>query len=756
MKQMNKSVKPSRFADGVLSGKFCYRRFGDGKTYRRLQMPPLIFLKRLWSLPLVWSFVAAFVSFIENAYGDDSGSVLTQHNDNMRSGAYLVEKRLTPAAVDPATGPGMALKYWRPVDGVLTTQLLYVRGVRIGPRERDVIYAFASPKWPPELTSRNTIYAYDANEEGAPGTTRGHIWTTALPATPHPTLKYPAWSPGGTPVIDRAQNTLFVVYGISNNLFPPNGQGDGDYKAEFHLAALDIQTGKVLRDVVVSGSAPSNVQPGHVEFLAHRQAQRAGLLLAPNPVEPGHWIVYVAFGSRWEESTHNWHGWVMGYDAETFAPRGVFCSTPDQRDNGNGGGIWQGGAGLAADKAGNVYFSTGNGPGSDNDGVSRLIANHGNSFVKLTPVRRQSGAYDFDVQAFSAAADDPAHKCAWANHDIDLGAGGVTVIPDSSQLVGGGKTGVMYLMDRRRMTKDQSFEAFDNTYDSSCPPPSATDPCPLRSDQCSRYRSWDTGPHLHGAPTYWQLSPDRGLVFDWGEKDKLKRFDHDRRSGRLVEANTVSGDLRAEGQNRGNWVMPGGLISLSANGTRDGLLWINLPWKGGGRILAYDARSLSPHDARSLSPPKWDTTVPFPLSHNSPPTVADGRVIVGSEMKFLVYGLRGPPQNCQPVLGCNANVTFNCDMINEIVVLQRMDTDRWHDVSIDSDPSRETIPFINDSGDGRNSALYRICSRKSGNDICTDPVSVNFNHSRCSVPIEPPDVPPLPQCGGHPCPHHEQ
>jgi Protein of unknown function (DUF3455) len=531
-------------------------------------------------------------------------SVLTQHNDSMRTGAYLVEKQLTPAAVDSATGPGMQLRYWRPVDGNLHAQLLYARN-QIGHRGgRDVIYAF---------TDRNTVYAYNANEERNPGTSQGLIWSRTLPATPHPTL-HTSIGIVGTPVIDLLRRAVYLVYGVSNGLFPIDGVGDGMYEVEFHLAALDSQSGSVLRDLVVSGSAPSSVPPGPVDFVARRQIQRAGLLLAPNPVARGRRTVYVAFASRWREETHNWHGWVMGYDAETFAPRGVFCSTPDRRANSEGGGIWQGGAGLAADKAGNVYFNTGNGPGSGND--------HGNSIVKLTPVRRMSGAYDFDVAAFSAAADDPAHAFEWANNDIDLAGGGVTVIPGSSQLVGGGKTGVLYLMDQPTMTKLQSFEAFNNTYD-PCPPPSST---------CSRYRDWMSGPHLHGAPTYWEVSRDKGLVFHWSEKDYLKRFDHDRLgSGLLIPASALSGDVQAEAH-----AMPGGLISLSANHTRDGLLWITLPWKDGGRIFAYDALAL-----RRL----WDTTVPSPLSHNNPPTVADGRVIVGSTNgEFLVYGLgRGGP-----------------------------------------------------------------------------------------------------------------
>lgn len=530
-------------------------------------------------------------------------SVLTQHNNSMRTGACLLEKQLSPAAVDTASGPGMMLRYWRPVDGNLTSQLLYARGVWIGWKRRSVIYAH---------TDKNIVYAYDADEERDPGTNRGLFWSRSLPVTPNPSLP----ANGGnlaTPVIDRSCGKLYLVYAISNGLFPPGGQGDGNplYEVEYHLAALDLSSGNVLQDIVISGSVSSSVPPGYADFVPRRVIQRAGLLLSRNPLAHGEHTVYVAFASRWHEETHNYHGWVMGYDAKTFAPRGVFCSTPDRRLNSEGGGIWQGGGGLAGDEDGNVYFNTGNGPGSGND--------HGNSIVKLTPVLR-AGKYDFNVQAFSAAADDPAHATEWANNDIDLGGGGVTVIPDSSRLVSGGKTGVLYLMDRSAMTKVLSFEAF------SVNP--ADDPDPLGA----RYRDWGSGPHLHGAWTYWQVSATRGYVYHWGEKDFLKRFDYDRTTGQINPASVVSGDVLAKPFP----VMPGGLISLSANGTKDGLLWITLPWDGGtGRVMAYDALTL-----RRL----WDTTVPATgASHNGPPTVADGKVVVGTNNgNFLVYGLATP------------------------------------------------------------------------------------------------------------------
>ena len=156
-------------------------------------------------------------------------SVLTQHDNSMRTGAYLLETQLTPAAVDPSSGPGMALRYWRPVNGNMTAQLLYARGVWIGLKRRSVIYAF---------TDQNIVYAYDADEERDPGTNRGLLWSRSLPVTPNPSL--PAVVDGGirsTPVIDRSSGKMYLVYGISNGLFPPGGQGEGSplYLSLIHI-----------------------------------------------------------------------------------------------------------------------------------------------------------------------------------------------------------------------------------------------------------------------------------------------------------------------------------------------------------------------------------------------------------------------------------------------------------------------------------------------------------------------------------------
>src|SRR5205823_4258137 len=56
----------------------------------------------------------------------DCRNVVTQHNDNHRSGAYLHETRLTPSTVG---SPRFGRLYEREVDGSPFAQVLYVRGV---------------------------------------------------------------------------------------------------------------------------------------------------------------------------------------------------------------------------------------------------------------------------------------------------------------------------------------------------------------------------------------------------------------------------------------------------------------------------------------------------------------------------------------------------------------------------------------------------------------------------------------------------
>src|SRR5262249_52997405 len=52
-----------------------------------------------------------------------------------------------------------------------------------------------------------------------------------------------------------------------------------------------------------------------------------------------------------------YHGWVVGFDAQTLQPVKVFNTTPGT----SASGVWQSGGAPAVDAQGNLYFAIGNG-----------------------------------------------------------------------------------------------------------------------------------------------------------------------------------------------------------------------------------------------------------------------------------------------------------------------------------------------------------------------------------------------------------
>ena len=135
----------------------------------------------------------------------------------------------------------------------------------------------------------------------------------------------------GTPVIDSTTNTMYVISKstISSTTFFQR------------LHALDITTGQekfggpVQVDGPVSGNGNGS-SGGKLNFDLKWENNRPGLLLLNG-------IVYIGFGSHGDNGP--WHGWILAYNAATLHQTSVFCFTP----NGEGSGVWHGGAGLAAD-----------------------------------------------------------------------------------------------------------------------------------------------------------------------------------------------------------------------------------------------------------------------------------------------------------------------------------------------------------------------------------------------------------------------
>src|SRR5262249_14680260 len=236
--------------------------------------------------------------------------------------------------------------------------------------------------------------------------------------------------------------------------------------------------------------------------------QRASLLLLDG-------VVYLAFGSRNEAKFY--HGWVVAFEAASLRQIGALNLSPTASK----AGVWQASCGLAGDTAdGTIYLITGDGP---YDAAKR---SYGSSFVRIRPnlTRDANGTVTrADLQVVDHFT--PFNQAELTRIDLDLGSAGVVLIPKSRELIGGGKEGWIYLIDRHRMggfdpATDhviRSFQAAQNTYDPGDPdlsnrrPPQGTD--------------WLKWPHIHGTPIYHTTPGGRSFLYVWPEKDYLKSFE---------------------------------------------------------------------------------------------------------------------------------------------------------------------------------------------------------------------------------------
>ena len=520
--------------------------------------------------------------------------VLTHHNDNARTGQNLNESLLTPANVN-ATSFGHLFS--QPVDGFVYAQPLYVPNVTLSDNTIHNLVIIA--------TEHDSVYAFDADLPGPP------LWKTSFlnPALQISTVPngdvgtsdiVPEIGITGTPVIDPTTNTLYVVSKIKEP-----GQ---TYYQQLH--ALDLTSGNnVVAPVSIMASYPGSAQPsdgnGNVIFNALLENQRSALLLVDEPAEPAvsGKVVFIAWASHGDNQPY--HGWVLGYDAATLKQVYVYNDTP----NGTEGGIWQAGGGPGADQNGNVFVSTGNGTFSvDTGGID-----YGDSFLNLLP-----GASAISVATFFT----PFNQANLAAGDTDLGSGGVLLLPDQTTgpahlLVSAGKQGNIYLVNRDSMggfssTTDNVVQEIDGAIGG-----------------------------LFSNPAYWQ-----GTVYFGSAGKGVQAFSLS--NGLLSSTPTM---LTAH-----SFAWPGTTPSISANGSQDGILWTidtsAYSSSSPGTLYAYDATNLSnelydtqQNSARdSLGPPAKFTV----------PTIANGKVYVGTQTQLSVYGLL---QAASPTPTANGGVT---------------------------------------------------------------------------------------------------
>jgi hypothetical protein len=269
----------------------------------------------------------------------------------------------------------------------------------------------------------------------------------------------------------------------------------------------------------------------------------------------------------------------------------LFNTTP----NGGEGGIWMAGCGLAVDPQTNLYVVTANGTFDATNGTD-----YGDCFMKIT------------TSTHLAVADyfSPSNQATLALNDRDLGSGGALLLPDSvgsvahpHLLVGSGKEGTIYLIDRDNM--GHFNVSSDHTVQNL--------PAAIGGAFCT--------------PAYFN-----GRLYYQGSHDALKAF-------------TFSGGLLNTSPTRSTnsvTTFHGTTPSISANGNANGIVWTiqtdtytnNKP-PGPAILHAYNATNVAIELYNTTQNPGRDT--PGGAIKFTTPTIANGKVYVGGQNTLAIY-----------------------------------------------------------------------------------------------------------------------
>ena len=508
-------------------------------------------------------------------------AVTTYHNDNYRSGLNANETILTPSNVNEVQfGKRLVL----PVEGYVYAQPLYVPGVNINGVLHNVVYV---------ATEHDQVDAFDAN-------TGAQLWQKSFIGTfgnrqietvsTSSDLGCPSLGPEvgitGTPVIDPARQQIYVV-AVTKEIV---GSTITYYQ---RLHALDIRTGtENLSDPFLGapikartpGTGAGSVD-GYLNFNPLLQIQRSALTLANG-------VIYVA----WAGQCDIWpfHGYLMGFNAGSARPIGVFVTTPDGFD----GGIWASGSGPAVDAAGNMYVGTGNGL------FDAIVGglDYGDSILRLSWAGVWPAVADYFTPWDQAMLDE---------NDTDLASGGILLLADQPGapyphlLVQAGKEGTIDLVNRDNMGHFN---------------PSGDTQIVQTLPEVALYG-------VLGAPAMWNNNLYLGSVLA-----PLKAFYYDP-VAQQIQAQYTSATPET-------FSYPGPTPSVSSNGNSNPIVWIiqaDNQNNGLGVLRAYDATNLANELYNSNQNQPRDQAggaVKFAV-----PTVTDGMVFVGAQNEVDVYGL---------------------------------------------------------------------------------------------------------------------
>ena len=356
------------------------------------------------------------------AQGSD---VVTYKNDLARTGQNLNEKTLTPANVNPS---GFGKLRFLGTDGKVDAQPLYLSALSIGGAAHNVVFV---------ATENDSVYAFDADNGSL-------LWKVSLVPAGETVNDLPPQSCDqvsptigitSTPVIDRSAGAHGTIYLVAMT--------KSTSSATWHhrLHALDVTTGAELLGGPTEIRASYPAASGTITFDPVQYEERAALLLSNH-------TIYTSWTSHCDHQFYT--GWIMAYSQTTLQQTAVLNVAPNS--GGQGPAIWMAGGGPAADSSGNVYLLTANGVFEESLDGNGFPNQHdfGNSFLKLSTAGGSLTVADYFALSNTSFE---------SNNDMDLGSGGIMLLPDLTDsggttrhlAVGAGKDGNIYVVNRDSM-----------------------------------------------------------------------------------------------------------------------------------------------------------------------------------------------------------------------------------------------------------------------------------------------------------------
>ena len=379
--------------------------------------------------------------------------------------------------------------------------------------------------------------------------------------------------------------------------------GSEKYNAPVTIAASLPGTG----DGSVNGMIPFNSQLHH---------NRSGL------AESGGKI-FIAFAAH--EDATPYHGWLIAYkNTNVQQQMAVFNTTPNGI-HGADGEIWAAGAAPAIDSGGDLYVSTGNGVFDELPPPPN--ADYGDSILRLHSIK---GTTLNGTNLNVSGCFTPYDQSTVAQPDGDLGSGGVVLLPHQSGsgpqhlLAQVGKEGVAYLIDRDNMGQ---FNASNN------------------NQIVQSFKGPAKG--LWGMPAWWHNN-----LYVGGRGDAVRQFTFNPTT-ELINTPVASKTASTYGY-------PGTVPSISSQSGTNGILWaIDSSLYGYAspnatvncKSVPVPAACSGPavlhaYNANNLSQEYWNSTQATNNRDRAglavkfvPPTIANGKVYLGTRTEIDVYGL---------------------------------------------------------------------------------------------------------------------